>query len=96
MSFSSMPTSPDCVVFAILNHIPFDNILINTYSPGAQSRHSYIRWKGVSPLFSSSTNPIFYNGLFYCLGLQGNLGVYNVSENTWNVLKERKPLQLPI
>ncbi|XXG74580.1 hypothetical protein AAC387_Pa07g3267 [Persea americana] len=75
ISFSSLPTSPDCVVFAVINCKPYDGILIRTCSPGAQS------WA---------------NGLFYCPGQQGNLGVYNIIEDTWNVLKNPMPLELPM
>eukprot|EP00268_Persea_americana_P002021 TRINITY_DN10601_c0_g1_i1.p1 TRINITY_DN10601_c0_g1~~TRINITY_DN10601_c0_g1_i1.p1 ORF type:complete len:328 (-),score=28.15 TRINITY_DN10601_c0_g1_i1:143-1126(-) len=95
--FSSMPTSLDCVVFAIFNSGSFDDICICTCSPGAQSWATFLCGEGVYPLFRvDSTNPVFHNGVFYCLGKQGNLGVYNVIEDTWNVLKNPMPLQLPI
>ncbi|RWR85739.1 Sec1-like protein [Cinnamomum micranthum f. kanehirae] len=97
ISFSSMPTSLDCIVFAIFNGGFFDDIWICTCSPGAQSWATYLRGEGVYPLFRvEATNPVFRNGVFYCLGQQGNRGVYNVIEDTWNVLKNPMPLQLPI
>eukprot|EP00268_Persea_americana_P002030 TRINITY_DN10601_c0_g2_i5.p1 TRINITY_DN10601_c0_g2~~TRINITY_DN10601_c0_g2_i5.p1 ORF type:complete len:706 (-),score=62.90 TRINITY_DN10601_c0_g2_i5:107-2224(-) len=96
ISFSSIPTSPDCVVIAVINVEPFDCILISTCSPGAQGWAKYICDGGVSPLFHvDGTNPVFRNGLFYCPGQEGNLGVYNIIEDTWNVLKIPMPLEVP-
>eukprot|EP00268_Persea_americana_P002022 TRINITY_DN10601_c0_g1_i2.p1 TRINITY_DN10601_c0_g1~~TRINITY_DN10601_c0_g1_i2.p1 ORF type:complete len:328 (-),score=34.52 TRINITY_DN10601_c0_g1_i2:96-1079(-) len=97
VSFSSLPTSPDCVVFAVINCKPYDGILIRTCSPGAQSWTHLFLGEGVFPLFHvDGTNPVFHNGLFYCPGQQGNLGVYNIIEDTWNVLKNPMPLELPM
>ncbi|RWR86987.1 Sec1-like protein [Cinnamomum micranthum f. kanehirae] len=97
LTFSSIPTSSDCIVFSIHNYHPFDNISIETCSPGDETWNWCVHFDGVSPHFLvGSTNAVFINGLVYYVGLQGNLGVYNVSENTWNVLQKPEPLQLPM
>ncbi|XP_020269652.1 F-box/kelch-repeat protein At1g57790-like [Asparagus officinalis] len=44
------------------------------------------------PFQVGCNNPVFHEGLFYCLGREGNLGVYNPEEETWTVLDRPRPL----
>ncbi|XP_026413648.1 F-box/kelch-repeat protein At1g57790-like isoform X2 [Papaver somniferum] len=94
ISFSSLPTSSDCSVFAISNYrtdevsIAFIkrgdemwtcDILDNVYLPPGK--------KDIA--FEPTLNcPVFSRGAFYCLDLNGSLGVFKLEENgiTWDIL----------
>ncbi|XP_026442182.1 F-box/kelch-repeat protein At1g57790-like [Papaver somniferum] len=94
ISFSSLPTSPDCIVFAI------------TQDMDGQVRIYFIKkgeafWsscpfantdadKYIPPL----NTPVFYNGDFYSVDYNGSLAVFKVDGNgiNWKVLeKPHKP-----
>ncbi|XP_058106964.1 F-box/kelch-repeat protein At1g57790-like [Magnolia sinica] len=92
ISFSSPPTSPDCVVFAVHNINPY-HISIKTCCPGDMSWKNYSDYETTVPFVVVHNNPVFYEGLFHCLGLGGRLGVFNHRENTWNVLDKPEAVQ---
>ncbi|KAH7866073.1 hypothetical protein Vadar_015226 [Vaccinium darrowii] len=79
ISFSSAPTSLDCRVFAV--HVFFDNVKISAISRG-EEEWTWYRIKGERD-YQSPTNPVLYNGLFYCLGQDGTLGVFNPKDSSW-------------
>ncbi|OVA04496.1 Protein of unknown function DUF295 [Macleaya cordata] len=90
ISFSSTPTSSDCVVFAIAqwnendisilsiargNDIWRSSIYLNTNLP------SYVDF------IPCLNNPVFYGGAFYCLDYNGALGVFNLKDGfVWKIL----------
>ncbi|KAI3849668.1 hypothetical protein MKW98_026582 [Papaver atlanticum] len=81
ISFSSLPTSSDCSVFAISNYGIDETcgILDNNYLPPGK--------KDIA--FEPTLNcPVFSGGAFYCLDLNGALGVFKLAENgiTWDIL----------
>ncbi|CAL5440398.1 unnamed protein product [Camellia sinensis] len=86
ISFSSVPTSSDCTVFGILGL--FNDIAwFSSISRGEESW----TWAKVDSNLNfqpSHTNPVFYNEVFYCLGQDCNLGVFNPKEedSSWTVL----------
>ncbi|KAF7114736.1 hypothetical protein RHSIM_Rhsim01G0008500 [Rhododendron simsii] len=91
MTFTSSPTSFNCMVFGI--DAKFDKYYsISTIRHGEESWH-VLRGEHNSPIFLSDCNPVFHDGEFYCLGQDGNLGVFNPNEAYWRVLD--KPHRQP-
>lgn len=91
ISFSSPPTSPDCIVFAICTFNPPFWFL--TWRPGddAWTVHRTPPGNGLC-FISAYTNPIFFDGAFHCLGYKGNLGIFDVINNSWKVLDRPRML----
>ncbi|KAI3975182.1 hypothetical protein MKX01_020583 [Papaver californicum] len=94
ISFSSLPTSSDCTVFAFDKPLG-DNVSIFFIKRG-EEHWRYVSFDGTystpnKKLVEFDTglnNPVFYNGAFYCLDLNGALGV-SKQENgiiSWEVL----------
>lgn len=92
ISFSSVPKSPDSIVFAISNypwqhHVDVmlwragDNCWIKEYLPCD------------APFVLTHSNPVFFDNEFYCLGVHGNLGVFNPNDMTWRVLDKPERIQ---
>ncbi|XP_042485539.1 F-box/kelch-repeat protein At1g57790-like isoform X2 [Macadamia integrifolia] len=92
-SFSSAPTSSNCIVFGIARSLWAEEVSICII------RHGEARWtihKCIAnnlPFMLSNANPVFHNGLVYCLGEDGNLGVFDPhkdddrrEECNWTVL----------
>ncbi|OVA04445.1 Protein of unknown function DUF295 [Macleaya cordata] len=87
---SSLPTSSDCVVFAITQY-PNDGVLIFIIARGDTfwtvrdyQNTNLPRHVEYLPCLNS---PVFYNGAFYCLDYNGSLGVFNIEGGfTWKVL----------
>ncbi|XP_026436237.1 uncharacterized protein LOC113334113 [Papaver somniferum] len=90
ISFSSIPTSSDCIVFAIEgNESP--EISIHCIRRGEQDWSSYFFDEEMySPLRNTLTS---FNGAFYCVGYDGALGSFNLANGNiyWEVLE--KPRQ---
>ncbi|KAI3987775.1 hypothetical protein MKX01_028509 [Papaver californicum] len=82
ISFSSLPTSSDCIVFGIDKFVPdgdwTNDIYNNIYSPPNKNNLEF------EPNFN---NPVFYRGAFYCLDLNGTLGVFKLENGiSWEIL----------
>ncbi|KAI3997108.1 hypothetical protein MKX01_006962 [Papaver californicum] len=101
MSFSSIPTSRDCVVIAISNWIEItggNDIFFLVTKPGKKGRKRATRWtvrrfnhKGryMNDFMPCINNLVFYNGAFYCLDYNGMLGVFNMKGNfSWKVFSK--------
>ncbi|KAH7867208.1 hypothetical protein Vadar_030447 [Vaccinium darrowii] len=84
ISFSSAPTSLDCMVFAI--NACFDDLYFSVISRG-QEQWTWCRTTGKRVFYQSQTSPVFYNELVYCLGEDGTLGVFNPKDFSWKDLK---------
>ncbi|KAI3908744.1 hypothetical protein MKW98_029294 [Papaver atlanticum] len=102
MSFSSIPTSSDCVVFIISNWYEicgYNGISFCVIEP----RKSETGWtvrdfdyedctledyvQYMDNFMPCINNPVFYNGAFYCLDYNGMLGVFNMKgDHSWSVL----------
>ncbi|XP_026393263.1 F-box/kelch-repeat protein At1g57790-like isoform X1 [Papaver somniferum] len=95
ISFSFLPTSADCVVFAIDKQLNasvsiffikrgeeywrYDSFDATTYLPLNKKQMGFeMDWN----------NPVFYNGAFYCLDINGTLGVSKLENDniSWEVL----------
>ncbi|OVA08173.1 Protein of unknown function DUF295 [Macleaya cordata] len=91
ISFSSLPTCSDCVVFASPD-IDSVSISILFISRGDDSWRSYIINYNKLPLkekcMPCRNNPVFYNGVFYCLDYKGALGAFDLNDDdyTWKFL----------
>ncbi|KAK3040589.1 hypothetical protein RJ639_029035 [Escallonia herrerae] len=91
MTFTAPPTSSDCAVFGV-NPLFDEIVCISTIVRGEGSWNVYIFHNNV-PMFPSPCNPVFCNGLLYCLGRDGKLGVFDGEEGKWTVLE--KPEKAP-
>ncbi|XP_026384579.1 F-box/kelch-repeat protein At1g57790-like [Papaver somniferum] len=87
ISFSSLPTCSDCVVFGITQQNE-EEICIYVIKRRADS------WR--FPIFENSdlenymptfNEPFFHKGAFYCVDYNGTLGVFNEHKWSWSVLK---------
>ncbi|XP_026432841.1 uncharacterized protein LOC113330201 isoform X2 [Papaver somniferum] len=93
ISFSSLPTSPDCIVFGIGDRCDdrveilfikrgdeswIHNIFDNIYLP---SRTNNVNFQ------LNYNNPVSHSGAFYCLDLNGTLGVFKLGHGiSWGIL----------
>ncbi|XP_026423043.1 uncharacterized protein LOC113318960 [Papaver somniferum] len=93
ISFSSLPTSSDCIVFGIDRFVQ-ETVEITFIRRGDEDWKNYhcnniylppIKTKlGFEPNFNS---PVFHRGAFYCLDLNGTLGVFKLENGTsWEIL----------
>ncbi|KAJ4808487.1 F-box protein family-like [Rhynchospora pubera] len=85
ISFTSVPTSPDFVVYGFFFQICGEFFEISSWRPGEEEWSVLQFWQSI-PFFPSSNNPVLLRGEFYCLGRKGELGVFNPELETWNVL----------
>ncbi|OVA08899.1 Sec1-like protein [Macleaya cordata] len=87
MSFSSLPTSSDCVVFGIA---PGDTYEVSIFfiARGNDYWGSCIfENTNLQKYMPCINNPVFYDGAFYCLDYNGTLGVFNLEDGfIWKVL----------
>ncbi|KAI3830486.1 hypothetical protein MKW98_030649 [Papaver atlanticum] len=98
MSFSSVPTSRDSVVIAISNwwEMMGNNeisLLVTKLGQSATGwtihRSNYKEYSIEDYFMLCITNPVFYNGAFYCLDYNGMLGVFNMKGGfSWKVLSK--------
>ncbi|CAN0870575.1 hypothetical protein LINGRAHAP2_LOCUS9574 [Linum grandiflorum] len=89
MSFSAPPTSPDCVVFGLVDR--FENSVHISFIRRGDSSWTWYGSKGLRNRLKSKLSklvvpfawpnyrspPVFHNGCFYSLGRDGMLGVFN-------------------
>ncbi|KAI3908734.1 hypothetical protein MKW98_029284 [Papaver atlanticum] len=97
MSFSSIPTSRDCLVIAISNWFEisgYNEINFLVTRPGKSATYWDVYdfdYEGYTEDNSMPciNNPVFYNGAFYCLDYNGMLGVFSMkSFPSWTVLSK--------
>ncbi|KAM7469429.1 hypothetical protein LguiA_007612 [Lonicera macranthoides] len=102
ISFSSIPTLADCIVFGIMQSF-LDYILFSFIRRGEDTWNTF-RSTGNLDFWVSHNNPVFHNGVFYCLGKNGNLGTFDPQKagegededegaHGWTVLA--KPMEKP-
>ncbi|XBI88870.1 hypothetical protein VPH35_026778 [Triticum aestivum] len=96
LSFSSMPGSPDFIVLAASCTPNGKVIIIQTWRMGDEVwKEEYLGNDDV-PFFMSSHSPVFQDGVFYFLDINGRLGVVdpNEDEMEWRVLdKPDQPIR---
>ena len=91
ISFSSPPTSSDCVVLGIECNDFFDGGIQVFWWRHGDPDWTYKSYTNNLPFCVAKNNPVFHGGLFYFLGKYGNLGVFDPKEETWTVLDKPKP-----
>ncbi|KAJ3703222.1 hypothetical protein LUZ61_006927 [Rhynchospora tenuis] len=91
ISFMSVPTSPDFVVYGFFFQICGEFVEISLWRPG-EKEWRVLEFRPSIPFFPSSNNVVLFQGEFYCLGRKGELGVFNPVLECWNVLCKPKPL----
>ncbi|KAI3915822.1 hypothetical protein MKX01_013278 [Papaver californicum] len=94
ISFSSLPSTSDCVVFAFCKPLGEQLFIFFIKRGEEQWRYRYFDGTYLAPnkklmeFLTGLNNPVFYDGAFYCLDLNGTLGV-SKHENeifSWAVL----------
>ncbi|XP_026395914.1 F-box/kelch-repeat protein At1g57790-like [Papaver somniferum] len=93
ISFSSSPTSSDCMVFAIQQMRAGDGmsneISIYFIKRGAALWSIFNSQNMSTEKFMPLHNtPVFHNGAFYCLDYNGKLGVFSLEDSNWKVLEK--------
>lgn len=94
VTFSTSPTSPDCIVFAVCGTDRGDGVTVATWRPGDSAwSELYFHHEEEESFFPvANNNPIYFRGEFYCLGRKGNIRVFNPSEDTSIVLEKPEPI----
>ncbi|XP_026379851.1 uncharacterized protein LOC113274672 [Papaver somniferum] len=100
ISFSSLPTCSDCLVFAIIKELIVDQVRIFFIKRGNKDwsydlyDNVYLPSNKINLKFELTlNNPVFYQGRFYCVDNNGALGVFNYehSNMSWEILSMITP-----
>lgn len=99
ISFSSNPTSPDCLFFGINSSHNGVYVGVYTWQHGEDHwRKQDFVYTEMTPFPVASNNPVFCRGKFYCLGRRGNLGVFDIGRSkddprsAWEILDKPKAI----
>ncbi|XP_026419619.1 F-box/kelch-repeat protein At1g57790-like [Papaver somniferum] len=88
ISFSSLPTSSDCAVFAI-ERKGIEKISFYFIRKGEAFWSSFVFGNADTEKYIPLHNaPVICNGVFYCVDYNGALGVFNIEDNSWKVLEK--------
>ncbi|XP_058079082.1 F-box protein At4g00893-like isoform X2 [Magnolia sinica] len=90
ITFSSTPTSSDSIIIALEYYGTTLHIYI--CRRGDTSWTDY-HLRGNLPFAMSYSNPVFKDEVFYVLGHNGVLGVFDPKQITWTILAKPKPLK---
>jgi hypothetical protein len=90
LSFSTMPGSPDFVVLALSTSQDSQVVTIQTWRMGDEDWKEEFLGDDDVPFLMASHSPVFLDGVFYFLDINGRLGVVdpNEDEMEWNVLEK--------
>jgi hypothetical protein len=94
VSFSSPnPMCPNCYFFGINSSLSGKFLNIHTW------RHEETEWieqrfEYDVPFPVGYNNPVMFCGKFYCLGRKGNLGAFDPTSNTWEILDKPEPIHV--
>ncbi|KAK3128095.1 hypothetical protein QOZ80_7AG0582520 [Eleusine coracana subsp. coracana] len=92
ISFSSVPKSPDSVVFAIHKQTWQGSVDVMLWRAGDKF-WTKEELPCETPFSMTYSNPVFFENEFYCLGVHGNLGVFNPDDMTWRILDKPEPIR---
>ncbi|PUZ73545.1 hypothetical protein GQ55_2G482800 [Panicum hallii var. hallii] len=92
ISFSSVPKSPGSVVFAISKYPWQRSVGVMLWRAG-DNHWLKEELPCDTPFFMTHSNPVFFDNEFYCLGVHGNLGVFNPNDITWRILDKPEPIR---
>ncbi|CAL5005946.1 unnamed protein product [Urochloa decumbens] len=92
INFSSIPASPDSVIFCVCSSTNGKYVSMETWRPEEDLWSEFESEHEEAPFPVAYNNPIYFRGEFYCLGRKGNLAIFNPSDNTWRVLDKPEPV----
>jgi hypothetical protein len=92
ITFTSIPTSLDCVVIGICTDRCDNSIEFHVWHSGEEEW--MIIYDDEIPFCIANTNPVFLNGKLYYLGETGELGVFDPVEQSWVTLDKPKPVYM--
>ncbi|KAJ4977405.1 hypothetical protein NE237_002511 [Protea cynaroides] len=98
VALSCGATSPNCLVFVIEDVDRFRGVSIGICHPG-DAQWRTVKYQNTDrALFRCGVDPVFCNGLFYCLSiLPDNLvGVFDPKKHTWSILRVPPPNLPPL
>ena len=84
-TFSSVPTSPDCVCFAIQSSKNSSKMWLSTCQPGDRKWSSTVKFVGPK---KAVEDVVYSNGTFYCVFSEGALGAFCVADSDWSLLTD--------
>ncbi|KAK3123558.1 hypothetical protein QOZ80_8AG0632730 [Eleusine coracana subsp. coracana] len=91
ISFSSTPTSPDCVIFGINSSTSGAFLGVETWQTGEETwQETFLEPQVPFPV--AYNNPVYFRGDFYCLGRRGDIGVFDTNDRTWRALDKPEPI----
>ncbi|KAK7842654.1 f-box protein, partial [Quercus suber] len=82
-TFSSVPTSPDCVCFAIQSSKNSSKMWLSTCQPGDRKWSTTVKFAGPK---RAVEDVVYSNGAFYCVFTGGALGAFCVAHCYWSLL----------
>ncbi|KAL4652347.1 hypothetical protein ACJW31_01G197600 [Castanea mollissima] len=84
-TFSSVPTSPDCVCFAIQSSKNSSKMWLSTCQPGDRKWSTTVKFAGPK---RAVEDVVYSNGIFYCVFTGGALGAFCVAHRYWSMLTD--------
>lgn len=86
VAFSAPPTNPECIVFCISQPYEKLSVEISICHPG-EGKWTTREFEDNIIFKLAHSNAVYLNGCFYCLGMNGYLGIYDPTKDSWRVLR---------
>ncbi|CAO2200942.1 unnamed protein product [Urochloa humidicola] len=87
VSFSSVPGSADFLVITVQINSIGTLVTVKTWRPGDKDWTENVFNNGISFIMACH-NPVFFQGNFYCLDINGTVGVFKPDTTEWSVLEK--------
>ncbi|CAO2206129.1 unnamed protein product [Urochloa humidicola] len=87
VSFSSVPGSADFLVITVQINAIGTLITVKTWRPCDKDWTENV-FNNVIPFIMACHNPVFFQGSFYCLDINGRIGVFKPDTSEWSVLQK--------
>ncbi|CAL5010993.1 unnamed protein product [Urochloa decumbens] len=87
VSFSSVPGSADFLVITVQINAIGTLVRVKTWRPGDKDWTENVFNNGI-PFIMACHNPVFFQGNFYCLDINGRIGVFKPDTSEWSVLEK--------
>lgn len=92
ITFSSVATSSDCIVFGACSSHNGKFLALETWQSGEDEWSHFAFEHEAEPFPIGHNNPVYFRGEFYCLGRKGNMAVFNPNDKNWRVLDKPEPI----
>ncbi|KAK3123557.1 hypothetical protein QOZ80_8AG0632720 [Eleusine coracana subsp. coracana] len=92
VTFSSAPTSSDCIVFGACSSHSGKFLIMETWRSGEDDWSQFGFEREAEPFPVAHSNPVYFREEFYVLGRKGNMAVFNPNDKTWRVLDKPEPI----